>query len=176
MKASHAIATWALQKRKPNIMSHVQIADNDITEPEIRRVGRIVLLDHFWARAIESLDGVDGGFLSRKYEFMTVVCACISTTPKDSRCLLENPSVTDFPLTTRASQKATGPRSRTPTSQGTVKSRSPSCSESSQSRVVKPRITRLVVTEGDENITTRPLLVLGSGKEQWESSRKSIRQ
>lgn len=87
MKAFHTITTWTLQKWKPKMMSRVQIVDNDIIEAVIRRVGRTVLLDHFWAKAIESLDGGDGVFLCRKYVFMTVVYACIGTTPKDSRCL-----------------------------------------------------------------------------------------
>lgn len=84
-----------------------QIADNGFTEAEIRRAGRIVLLDHLWAKAMESLDGGDGGFSCKRYEFMTEVCTCIGTTRKDSRCLFENPpsSVADSPLTTRASQK-----------------------------------------------------------------------
>lgn len=105
-EASHAITTWTLQKGKPKRMSLVQIADNGFTEAEIRRAGRIVLLDHLWEKAMEPLDG-DGGFPCKRYEFMPEVCTCIGTTPKGSRCLFENPpsSVADSPLPTRASQK-----------------------------------------------------------------------
>lgn len=92
-------------------MSLVQIANNGFMEAEIRRAGRIVVLDHLWAKAMESLHGGDGGFLCKIYECTTEVYTCIGATPKGSRCLSENlPSpVADFPLTTRACQKEKKP-------------------------------------------------------------------